>query len=107
MARKNEPRNEIRDHKRSGHPAYIYEKVGDEYKFLGITHAPITRNMKNIPLEQNPNPQDKRPAYIKPKSEQDKKSQFGSRKKGWRLSKNDRATAKKITDKNDRKKKRK
>lgn len=96
MAKKKQPRNEFREHKKSGHPTYIYEKVGDEYKFLGITHAPITRGMKNIPLEQNPDPTDKEKAYIKQKSEKDKTSQFKERKKGWKFSKSDREKINKL-----------
>lgn len=35
-----------------GHPVYIYAKVGNRYRFLGITHSPVTQGVKNIPLEK-------------------------------------------------------
>lgn len=52
-----------------GHPAYIYAQVGDEFIFIGITHAEITDNMHNIPLDANPNPDDPSKSYALPQSE--------------------------------------
>lgn len=85
-----QPRNEFRKHKKSGHPAYIYEKVDDEFVFIGITHSEITNDTKNIRLEQNPDPNDKRTAYAKPVSESDKQNRFGKRKKDWKIGNKDR-----------------
>lgn len=82
-------RNEFRDYKKSGHPAYIYQRVGNEYRFLGVTHSPVTRGMKNIKLDKNPNPFDRETAYIKPNSEKDKTTSFGEVKRGWKLSLSD------------------
>ena len=67
MTRKIKSLNEFRTHnvsKEGKHPAYIYAKVGDEYVYVGITHASITNGMKNIPLEKNPNPQDRRIDHV-------------------------------------------
>ena len=42
-----------------GHPTYIYAQEGKKYKFIGITHASITDDTDNIPLEKNPEPGNK------------------------------------------------
>ena len=79
------------------HPTYIYEKQGDKYNFIGITHSPITRNTRNIELEQNPNPEDMRKAYIKPTAEQAKTSLFSKKKKnGWKFNKADKKKVKRV-----------
>ena len=51
-------RNEFRKNKVSGHPAYIYAKVGNKFIFLGITHSAIDSKTGelNIKLDKNPNP---------------------------------------------------
>lgn len=86
---KPQKRDEFRDNKKSGHPAYICQRVGNEFKFLGVTHAKVTRGVKNIPLESNPNPKDSRKAYVKPVSERQKTTSFKSIKRGWRLTEKD------------------
>ncbi len=91
MVRKTKSLNEFRTHnvsKEGKHPAYIFAKVGDEYVYVGITHAEITKGIKNIPLERNPNPHDKRKAFFRPRSSKDNKSRFGKRKP-WKLSEKD------------------
>ncbi len=82
-------KNEFRKNKDSGHPNYIYAKVGNEYKFIGLTHSPITNNIKNIRLEKNPNPKDNRTAYFKPKAERGKVNRFNKKQIGWYFSKRD------------------
>ena len=72
-----------------GHPAYIFEEAGDEYKFVGITHSEYTKGIKNISLDSNPNPKDKRKAYMTSKSDKKKKSSFGKKIKGWKMSSSD------------------
>ncbi len=79
-----------------GHPAYIYAKIGDEFKFIGITHAEITDNMKNIPLDANPNPNDPSKSYALPRSEKAHKASFGAKLKGWKLSDRDKEKIKHI-----------
>ena len=69
-------RDEFRKNKVSGHPVYIYKKVGRKYEFIGITHAEITQGVRNIKLEKSPNPNDSKTSYIRPKSEQLKKNKF-------------------------------
>lgn len=96
MARKKQSRSEFRKHKRSGHPAYIYAKVGDEFIFLGITHAPITNGMKNIQLDTNPDPSDSSSVYVKRTIESDKANRFSDPYKGWKLSDSDKTKVNKI-----------
>jgi len=99
MARK-QPRDEFRKYKKSGHPAYIFEKVGDEFRFLGITHSKIDKGTTNIELEKNPDPEDNGTAYIKTKSEQDKQNRFGEAKKKWKFHPNDKKKVAKIIKSN-------
>ncbi len=93
---KKEKRSEFRKHKRSGHPAYIYARVGDEFMFLGITHSEITADIRNIKLETNPDPEDIKSAYIKPYVEKDKTNRFGTIKRDWRFSNKDKKKAEKV-----------
>lgn len=72
-----------------GHPAYIYVQKGKEFIYVGITHAEITDGMKNIPLDHNPDPKDKRESYMRPKSEKGNRSIFGKKLKGWKMSESD------------------
>ena len=82
-----------------GHPAYIYEKIGDYYRFIGITHSPITDNIRNIKLDKNPNPNDPKDSYARPTAGIGEIKRFGKKKKGWRLSKEDKKTMKSIVKK--------
>lgn len=92
MAKKRQTKSEFRrTNLKDGknHPTYIYAKIGDKYEYLGITHAKITKGVKNIRLEKNPNPKDKRTAYVRPNVQQAHKSSFGARLKGWFFSDSD------------------
>jgi len=110
MKRKGKPklnkaeRSKFMDNKRNKHPAYIYRKVGNNFEFIGITHSPITENTRNIKLTKNPNPEDKRPAYIRPTPSSDNENNFKSVKKGWRFGKKDKELVKSIIEENDKKK---
>lgn len=53
-------KNEFRKNKSNGHPAHIYARIGNSYKFIGITHSKITSGVENIELDKNPNPKDKK-----------------------------------------------
>ena len=44
-----------------GHPAHIFAQKGKKLIYIGITHAEITDEMDNIPLEKNPEPGKKGP----------------------------------------------
>lgn len=89
-------KDEFRRNKKTQHPAYIYAKVGNEYKYIGITHSQITEGMANIKLDKNPNPNDKKTAFVRPKIEKSKTNNFKSAEKGWKLSKKDKIKLEKI-----------
>lgn len=86
-------RNEFRKRRKNGgegHPAHIYRKVGNTFVFIGITHSKVTRGVKNIKLEKNPNPQDKNPVYIKPAPERASIKDFRKKtEKGWKFADSD------------------
>lgn len=87
-----QPRDEFRKNNSSkglGHPAYIYERVGNNFKFIGITHSPITHGVRNIKLDKNPNPVDDSAAYFRPNSDKAKINKFGKKLPGWGLSSQD------------------
>lgn len=48
-----------------GHPTFIFKKVRDEFYYVGLTHSEMTKGIKNIKLEVNPNPKDERASYIR------------------------------------------
>lgn len=82
-------KNEFRKNKITGHPSYIYARVGNKYKYIGLTHSPITDRIKNIKLDKNPNPRDSRVAYFRPKSESAKTNNFKKKEEGWFFSRED------------------
>lgn len=83
-----------------GHPAYIYQRVGDKYKFIGITHSEITQHKRNIKLAINPNPNDERTSYARPFTKEEHIKKFGPKKKGWKLGKINKKIMKNIIKKN-------
>ena len=98
MSKNKQKRNEFRKNNSKdgrGHPSYIYARQGDDYFYLGLTHSPITKGVKNIELEKNPDPKDKRQAYVRPKAEKKNKSSFGKKLIGWFFSDNDKEKIKK------------
>lgn len=93
-------REEFRKNKLSGHPAYIFKKVGNKYEFIGITHAEITQGTRNIKLDKSPNPADKKIAYIKPKTEKLKENKFSKKPyKGWKFTEKDRTKVESVKNK--------
>ena len=82
-------KNEFRKNKDTSHPAYIYAKVGNSYKYIGLTHSPMTDNVKNIELEKNPNPNDSRKAYFRPNAKKANTNRFKKKEQGWFFSKTD------------------
>ena len=69
-----------------GHLHYVCRRVGSEYESVGITHGKRTKGVNNIPLEKNPNPEDKKTAYVRPKLTQEKANEYGKRLNGLGLS---------------------
>ncbi len=93
--RKNEFRkNNSKEYK--GHPAYIFAQVGNEFIFVGITHADITDGIRNIKLEKNPNPADNSPSYMRPFANKKHKANFGKKQKGWSITERDKNKARKL-----------
>ena len=85
MGKNKELRNEFRKKNSKdgrGHPTYIYARQGDDYFYIGITHAEITKGVKNITLEKNPNPKDSRSAYFRPRAEKNNRASFSKKLKG-------------------------
>lgn len=93
-------KDEFRLNKTNGHPAYIYAKVGGKYKYIGITHSPITNKVKNIKLDTNPNPKDNKTAYVRPSAKQAKVKKFKNNTlKDWKMSNSDKQKIKPLTKK--------
>jgi len=59
--------------------------------------------MRNIPLQHNPNPRDNEKNYLRPQPSEYPIRDFGKRKDGWRIHKDDKEKVDKII--NPRKKK--
>ncbi|MDE6415201.1 MAG: hypothetical protein K2K48_07275 [Anaeroplasmataceae bacterium] len=92
-------RNEFRkanDKKFGAHPTYIYAQKGKKFIFIGITHAAITDEMENIPLEKNPESGNKSQAYLRPIPDEAHRSTFGAKLKGWFFSDSDKKKVEKI-----------
>ena len=95
-----EAKDEFRTHKKNGHPSYIYAKVNGKYKYIGITHSKITNGVKNIELEQNPNPNDNEKAYARTVAKKDNVKKFKNKPlTGWKMSERDKKKIKPIKKK--------
>lgn len=96
-----EKRDEFRKHKNEPHPKYVFERKGENYNYLSMTHKPPKETAKDyVPLNHSANPKDKGKAYINTKSESDNMGNFGARKKGWKFTDSDRKIVKDIVKKN-------
>ena len=84
-------RDEFRKKNRdsNGHPNYIFRKVGNNFEYIDMTHSPITRGIKNIKLDENPDPKDKKPSYLKPAPERASKKDFKNHTENMRFAKSD------------------
>lgn len=83
--------------KGASHPAYVFIVKDNEAHYIGITHAEITKGIRNIPLHKNPNSNDVKPAYLRPKAQKAHKKSFS--KKGYpdyAFDKNDKRKVKRI-----------
>ena len=63
---------------------------------MSLTHSERTEGEKNIPLKKNPNPKDRRKAYVRPKVETAHVSSFGKRLLGWFFGDDDKDTVNKL-----------
>lgn len=89
----------------TGHPQYVYDENGRQYKILGITSSPKTNGILNVKLERNPEPNNAKNAYVRPKPDKENKGAFGERLKGWSFSEKDKKKVRSIIDSHDKKKK--
>lgn len=99
MSKKPSKRDEFRqkdDKEGSGHPTYIYAKVGNKFKYIGMTHSEITDGIRNIKLDKNPNPEDSRDSYMRPTPQNADAGRFGSKLKGWKLAESDKPKVEEI-----------
>lgn len=77
-------RKGFRKNKSTLHPAYTYSKQNGKYQYVSLTHSDKYNNEPTIPLYKNPNPNDKRKAYILPNPYEDKPSNF-TRRLNWKI----------------------
>lgn len=88
----------------TGHPQYVYDDMGKEYKVLGITSSPKTNGVINVKLERNPEPNNPKTAYVRTKPDKENKGSFGQRLKGWTFSENDKKKVRNIIASHEKKK---
>ena len=81
---------------------YVFEKKDDKFHYIGITHSPVTQGVRNVKLERNPNPNDHRTAYVRPKTDSTNEK-LQTRFTDWKFSENDRKTVKGIIKNNKKK----
>ena len=99
-------KNEFRYNKaRTGHPAYIVEVDGDKVRILGLTEKIVTHKQKNIKLDKNPNPKDKRDAFIRPHTEilEFTDKTFSKKLEGWKFANSDKKKVKDVIVKDNKK----
>lgn len=89
----------------TGHPQYVYDDTGKEYRVLGITSSPKTNGIINVKLERNPEPNNSKTAYVRTKPDKENKGAFGERLKGWKFTENDKKKVRLIIETHDKKKK--
>ncbi len=88
----------------TSHPQYVYDENGREYKILGITSSPKTNGILNVQLERNPEPNNRKAAYVRPVPAKVNKGVRNDKLKGWKFSENDKKKVRTIIDTHDRKK---
>ena len=92
-----ERKDEFRRHKSEIHPKYIFGRIGAIFDFLSVTHKPPKGKENDYQkLDKNPDPKDKRAAYISKKTESDHIANFGARQKDMKLSDSDKKKVKNI-----------
>ena len=71
----------INDVRTRGHKATITKVKNDEVRHIPRTHQPVTRKIKNIELQENPQKSDKKKAYILPRVQKTSIKYLGKRQK--------------------------
>lgn len=85
MKKKNDFNVGFRKNKTTKHPAYAYSKKNDKIQYVSLTHSDKYNNKPNIPLHKNPNPKDKKQAYILPDPYEDKIRDFSRGYNDWKI----------------------
>ncbi len=88
----------------TGHPQYVYDDIGKEYKVLGITSSPKTNGVANIKLERNPEPKNTKTAYVRVNPDKVEKGVRNEQLKGWKFSDNDKKKVRNIIESHEKKK---
>jgi len=88
----------INDSRTRGHKSLITKsQKNGKINHIPITHAPKTRNMKNIPLKENPQRGNKTQAYAIPKKQTTKAKFLGKKQNDMRIkNKTDKSIFRKI-----------
>ena len=86
----------------AGHPVYVYDKKEGKYMYIGLTHSAITQGVRNIELERNPNPNDERKSYARPKTETTSEK-LQTRYTNWNFTEKDKKKIKGIIKNNKKK----
>ena len=79
----------IRKRKHSKHPQVIVNADRTKFSSMTLTHKERSSKHSNIPLKVNPNPNDKRNAYIRKQVIRDFKFNFSKAFKNYKLSNED------------------
>lgn len=82
-----------------GHLHYVCGRTGNKLQSVGVTHGKRTKGVNNVPLKKNPDPKDKKPAYIRPKITQKKAKDYGRKLDGLGLSAADKKTVWELIEK--------
>ncbi len=90
------------DKETQGHPQYVYGKNKKNFKSIGITSAPKTDGIKNIPMERNPEPGKSKQAFMLPRPNRIPKKTRNKKLPDWTLTEEDKKKAKKIARKRPR-----
>lgn len=79
----------------TGHPSYIYDEDKKNFKCVGLTSAPVTNGVSNIPLDKNPEPGNNDKSYLRPAPMEINKGVKNEKLKGWSFAPTDK---KKVQD---------
>ena len=97
----------FKNSKLTGHPQYVYDEEGRKYKVIGITESPMTNGVPNILLDKNPEPNNSKKAYIRPKPDSVDKGVRNKKLSGWKFSESDKKKVQAVIDGKGKKKPRK
>ena len=91
----------------TGHPSYVYDNTGKVYKVVGITEGSSTNGVNNIPLDENPEPNNNTRAYIRPVPIDVPNGTKSVKLNGWKFAKSDKPKVQAVIDGKYKKKPRK